>query len=93
MKGRVLKSVHAEVNAIKKMRRRRLPRRGVMITSFRVYKNGRIKCGQPCVECYDQIVQHNVIKHVSWSDNTGAFTTMKTNQICRGSLYVSRGSR
>lgn len=88
--------MHAEVNALKKLFKRRtsLPRRGATLTSFRVYKSGAIKCGRPCAECYDRIAEcRQMITRVSWSDNAGAFTTAKTNQIRRDSLYVSRGSR
>jgi len=69
-------SIHAEVNALKKLKRQKRGAEGADIYVYRFLANGDYGIAKPCPDCMSEIISSG-IKRIYYSDYDGKMKMMK----------------
>lgn len=86
-------SVHAEINALRKIKSWEKTKYTLCIVRF--YTDGRVGNAHPCATCINEILKYsNVIKNILYSDEHGEFVKMNLTTLkCDAKRYYSIGTR
>jgi len=75
-------SVHAEVDAMNQMHRRRNLierrelRKGLCLLSLRITRAGKLRLAKPCAACESAIRRCTLMRRIVWSENDGTLVHM-----------------